>query len=596
MSKYRQFMFTKFSFIIIFSLKILVVISQQSSVLISSQESKSRYNQKEYNTQVSNINHHNKCEPISIPLCQDIQFYNQTIFPNLLNHARQDEAALEVHQFIPLIKINCSPDLKLFLCSLYAPLCTILEYPIPPCRKLCESARNCEKIMRTFDFPWPENLECTKFPEDGTDICISPNISSSSASSPSQDSQNFNSQITSLGKVEKTSTKVHNTSVYSHRFRGFICPVQLKAPAVLGYEINIGGKVVKDCGAPCNSLFFDDKEVTTLRYWISFWAVICALCCLFTILTFIIDSSRFRYPERPIVFLAICYLIVSSAYIFGLSAGKSVSCRDPFVHAGRLGRLQLIPTITQGHQSSLSCTVLFLMMYFCLMSAFTWWVFFALSWLLASGFKWGHEAIESRAHLFHLIAWSVPGVQTIFVLALGKVEGDILSGVCFVGTLSKHSIAIFLLIPLTIYLVLGTLFFSVGFTALLKIRTMMRNKNDGTRTDKLEKLMFRIVFFSILFVIPSFIYIGCLFYEWMYFDEWTLQWNRMTCKKFSIPCPPQSSEDESKPIFAIFMLKYLCSMHVGITSGLTWLCSSKTIASWKAFIDRLRGRKARNFV
>lgn len=89
MSNNRQFMFTKFSFIIVFSLKILVVISQQSSVLISSQESKSRYNQKEYNTQVSNINHHNKCEPISIPLCQDIQFYNQTIFPNLLNHARQ---------------------------------------------------------------------------------------------------------------------------------------------------------------------------------------------------------------------------------------------------------------------------------------------------------------------------------------------------------------------------------------------------------------------------------------------------------------------------------------------------------------------------
>ena len=81
------------------------------------------------------------------------------------------------------------------------------------------------------------------------------------------------------------------------------------------------------------------------------------------------------------------------------------------------------------------------------------------------------------------------------IAALGKVEGDILSGVCFVGMLSRHSIAIFLLIPLTIYLVIGTLFFSVGFTALLKIRTMMRNKNDGTRTDKLEKLMYRIVFF-----------------------------------------------------------------------------------------------------
>ena len=114
-------------------------------------------------------------------------------------------------------------------------------------------------------FPWPENLECTKFPEDGTDI------SSSSTASTSQDSQHFNSQITSLGKVEKTPTKVQNTTAYSHRFRGFICPVQLKAPSVLGYEINIGGKVVKDCGAPCNSLFFDDKEVTTLRYMSNYY-------------------------------------------------------------------------------------------------------------------------------------------------------------------------------------------------------------------------------------------------------------------------------------------------------------------------------------
>jgi hypothetical protein len=88
------------------------------------------------------------------------------------------------------------------------------------------------------------------------------------------------------------------------------------------------------------------------------------------------------------VFIAICYLIVSSAYISGLGAGKNIACRDPFVHTVKLGRLQMISTITQGHQSSLSCTVLFLMMYFCLMASFTWWVFFALSWLLASGFKW----------------------------------------------------------------------------------------------------------------------------------------------------------------------------------------------------------------
>lgn len=175
-------------------------------------------------------------------------------------------AALEVHQFIPLIKINCSPDLKLFLCSLYAPLCTILDYPIPPCRSLCESARNCEKIMRTFDFMWPENLECSKFPLDGSDdICISPN-STSSSKTTSSISDNFHTSITTINKNDKRNQGYKNATMYPHRFRGFICPIQLKIPSAIGAELNIGGKSIKNCGVPCSSLFFNDEDRVILRY------------------------------------------------------------------------------------------------------------------------------------------------------------------------------------------------------------------------------------------------------------------------------------------------------------------------------------------
>lgn len=212
-------------------------------------------------------------------LCQNIQ-YNKTIFPNLLGHSRQEEAALEVHQFIPLIKIDCSPDLKLFLCSIYAPLCTILDYPIPPCRSLCLSARNCEKIMKTFDFMWPENLECSKFPEDGTDeLCISNNASAKS------DQNTFSTPVSVLHKHDRKNQNVEykNVTGYSHRSIGFICPPQLKAPKVMGYSLNIAGKTVEDCGAPCNSLFFDENERTTLRYWTSSWAALAVASCLFTV-------------------------------------------------------------------------------------------------------------------------------------------------------------------------------------------------------------------------------------------------------------------------------------------------------------------------
>lgn len=105
--------------------------------------------------------------------------------------------------------------------------------------------------------------------------------------------------------------------------------------------------------------------------------------------------------------------------------------------------------------------------------------------------------------------------------------------------------------------------------------------------------------FSTLFILPSFVYLGCLFYEYLNFDDWMIQWNRSMCKKFSIPCPqmPPNSSREEKPIFSIFMLKYVCSMLVGITSSV-WLCSGKTVASWKVFIERLKGRdsRERNYV
>lgn len=55
-------------------------------------------------------------------------------------------------------------------------------------------------------------------------------------------------------------------------------------------------------------------------------------------------------------------------------------------------------------------------------------------------------------------------------------------------------------------------------------------KSDGTRTDKLEKLMIRIGIFSTLFVISSVIYIGCLAYEYMNFDDWMLQVNSIKFK------------------------------------------------------------------
>ncbi|XP_075591962.1 frizzled-5-like isoform X2 [Dermatophagoides farinae] len=83
-----------------------------------------------------------------------------------------------MHQFWPLVEINCSDDLKFFLCSMYAPIC-IEEYPghIPSCKSVCERAKKgCKPIMIQYGFPWPDKMNCSELPVygDGHQICMDP--------------------------------------------------------------------------------------------------------------------------------------------------------------------------------------------------------------------------------------------------------------------------------------------------------------------------------------------------------------------------------------------------------------------------------------
>lgn len=113
------------------------------------------------------------CEVISIPICKNVP-YNMTVFPNYFQHKTQNEAALEVHQFFPLVQVNCSADLALFLCSLYAPLCSSLDVPPLPCRQLClRVRRGCLPLLQQYGYQWPEIMACDRFPWGGGQaVCI----------------------------------------------------------------------------------------------------------------------------------------------------------------------------------------------------------------------------------------------------------------------------------------------------------------------------------------------------------------------------------------------------------------------------------------
>ncbi|PAA75392.1 hypothetical protein BOX15_Mlig033178g3, partial [Macrostomum lignano] len=123
-----------------------------------------------------------RCVPIprSLELCANIG-YAEMRLPNMLNHDSVTEVQDNTKQWLPLTRTECHRDVRVLLCSVYAPVCIhqLPDKQIKPCRSLCEAVRQpCAAFMRGFGFQWPEMLNCSQFPPDSDLMCIRSSVSS----------------------------------------------------------------------------------------------------------------------------------------------------------------------------------------------------------------------------------------------------------------------------------------------------------------------------------------------------------------------------------------------------------------------------------
>ncbi|KAF8564764.1 hypothetical protein P879_09554 [Paragonimus westermani] len=117
-----------------------------------------------------------RCFPIprNMSLCQRVG-YDRMILPNYLQHEELKEAVDQSQVWVSLVHTECHPDLRKFLCALYAPVCVdeFQERLIHPCSDLCEDVRqSCLPKMLQFGFGWPEIVKCSRFPVSSTKMCI----------------------------------------------------------------------------------------------------------------------------------------------------------------------------------------------------------------------------------------------------------------------------------------------------------------------------------------------------------------------------------------------------------------------------------------
>lgn len=548
-----------------------------------------------------------RCEEIKLSMCRGIG-YNLTSFPNEMNHDTQEEAGLEANQFFPLVEMKCSADLKFFLCSLYMPIC-IEDYhkPLPVCRTVCERARSgCAPIMQQYSFQWPEKMSCERFPLSGDpqNLCMeqpsytdsdgdhmgggmSGGMNGGGGMGGSGMSGGSGGMGTSLSGPKKTtsvkdkckgknSKNCQNPPAGGEKTTTKECGCRCKLPLVslgkenLWYNTSVGRVAnVPNCGIPCRGAFFTHEEKEFAGIWIALWSGLCFISTLMTLTTFVIDTERFKYPERPIVFLSLCYFMVAVGYLSKMFLGhEEIACDGGAIKYSSTG-----PS---------SCTLIFLLIYFFGMASSVWWVVLAFTWFLAAGLKWGNESIAKHSQYFHLAAWLIPTLQSVSVLLMAAVDGDPVAGICYVGNLNTEHLKTFVLAPLFVYLVVGTTFLMAGFVSLFRIRSVIKQQGGigaGAKADKLEKLMIRIGIFSVLYTVPATIVIACSLYEAAYFEDW------MT----GIACPCKIGIGPRKrPLYWVLMLKYFMALAVGITSGV-WIWSGKTVDSWKRLWRRLFG-------
>ncbi|CAH1798577.1 unnamed protein product [Owenia fusiformis] len=490
------------------------------------------------------------CDPIRIEMCNGLG-YNVTGMPNLVGHESQQDAELQLQTFTPLIQYNCSTQLKFFLCSVYVPMCTTkVIQPIGPCRPMCENVKKrCQPVLQEFGFTWPAALNCSKFPpQNNVDyMCMDGGMGEEKdrpTSKTHRPGYDIRPPPTGTLIPRGAKPKEDNIDRSCSEFRNSE-----------KYEfLNRSEKCALRCG---EDDLFNEGDKYFADIWMGIWAGLCFVSTLFTVLTFLIDSSRFRYPERPIIFLSMCYNIYSIAFIVRLIAGRSaISCHN---------QSNVFILIQEGLNNT-DCAIVFLLLYYFGTASSLWWVILTLTWFLSAGLKWGHEAIQHHSSYFHLAAWAIPAIKTIIILVMRTVDGDELTGLCYVGNQNQSSLIGFVIAPLCVYLLLGTSSLLAGFFALFRIRQHVRN--EGVKTDKLEILILRIGIFGVLYTVPATCVIACYFYEYVNRGLW------------------HRPNTDISPNIEIFMLKIFMSLVVGITSGM-WIWSRKTLNSWRTFCRRI---------
>lgn len=183
----------------------------------------------------------------------------------------------------------------------------------------------------------------------------------------------------------------------------------------------------------------------------------------------------------------------------------------------------------------------------------------------------------------------------MLALTMSAVDGDPVTGLCFVGNLNRQHLITFLLAPLCVFILSGYFFLACGFLSVRKCNQTSVNRSKlsvpasshtistdtsvESASSSLPKLnnssitKFFYGFLGLICSIPLCLTTGSIVYEM----RWRAQWELIT----TCSCLNQISSDEyiTNPGILLYILKYCGLFSMGIICG-PWIWPMQTYNSW----------------
>ncbi|NXF13891.1 SMO protein, partial [Smithornis capensis] len=245
---------------------------------------------------------------------------------------------------------------------------------------------------------------------------------------------------------------------------------------------------------------------------------------------------------------------------------------------------------------TLSCVIIFVIVYYSLMSGVIWFVMLTYAW--HTSFKalgTTYQPLLGKTSYFHLITWSIPFVLTVAILAVAQVDGDSVSGICFVGYKNYRYRAGFVLAPIGLVLIVGGYFLIRGVMTLFSIKSNHPGLLSEKAASKINETMLRLGIFGFLAFGFVFITFGCHFYDFFNQAEWERSFREYVLCEANVTIATQTNkpipdcEIKNRPSLLVEKINLFAMFGTGVSMS-TWVWTKATLLIWKRTWCRLTGQ------